>query len=409
MPQQDKYPMTPRRLRRRGSDPRPAEQSFPPSAWLDDSNKPDHEFKSDIFDEYLGGEGNDWNAPTSSPTQKSDFSKWLPLILIAVAGSAAFYRTIINGLAWASIGALAAAVICFIAVLVWWCWRVCGWLRKRGWSKAALLLAFVLAAAIIFFCSVMVVSAMASQPKYDKIINEGVTNFLPHTDHLIYRTRDGVNIYNAEGRMVGAEEISQSRLKYAILSIEDERYLFRFEGPIDFVATMRAIVMTVVRRRRQGGSTIQLQVAKMLMGLQRVGLEDKDVQTLLAFRLEQRITDPDEMLALYANLCQINGDRRGIADAAYNFFGVSDLRQLTIEQAALLAALLKSPTAFSPRTHPQAARERRDLVLFKMRELGHITEQEYQAAVRTEIRVEPNLNRNELLIRAANTLHGVSE
>lgn len=380
-----------------------------PSAWLGDSNEPGHEFKSDVFDEYLGGEGNDRNAPSSSLSPKSDLSKWLPLIVIAVAGSAAFYRTIINGLAWASIGALAAAVICFIAVLVWWCWRICAWLRKRGWSKVALLLAFVLAAAIIFFCSVMVVSAMASQPKYDKIINEGVANFLPHKDHLVYRTQDGVHIYNAEGRMVGAEEISQSRLRYAILSIEDERYLFRFEGPVDFVATVRAIVMTVVRRRRQGGSTIQLQVAKMLMGLQRVELEAKDVQTLLAFRLEQRITDPDKMLALYANLCQINGNRRGIADAAYNFFGISDLRQLTIEQAALLAALLKSPAAFNPRTHPQAARERRNLVLFKMRELGYITEQEYQAAVRTVIRVEPNLNRSELLIRAANSTHGVSQ
>lgn len=409
MQQQDKYPMTSRRLRRRGSDPRSVEQSTPPLAWLDDSNEPDHAFKSDIFDEYLGGEGKGWHAPASSPTQKSDFSKWLPLVVIAVAGSAAFYRTIINGLAWASIGALAAAVICFIVVLVWWCWRVCAWLRKRGWSKVALLLAFVLTAAIIFFGLVMIVSAMASQPKYDRIINEGVANFLPHKDHLVYRSRDGVLIYNAEGRMIGSEEISQSRLKYAILSIEDERYLLRFEGPVDFVATVRAIVMTVVRQRRQGGSTIQLQVAKMLMGLQRVGLEDKDVQTLLAFRLEQRITDPDEMLALYANLCRINGNRRGIADAAHNFFGVSDLRQLTIEQAALLAALLKSPSTFNPRTHPQAARQRRSLVLMKMRELGYITEQEYQAAVRTEIRVEPNLNRNELLIRAANTVHGVSE
>ncbi|MCA1626162.1 MAG: transglycosylase domain-containing protein [Acidobacteria bacterium] len=105
----------------------------------------------------------------------------------------------------------------------------------------------------------------------------------------------------------------------------------------------------------------------------------------------------------------MNGDRRGIADAAYNFFGVSDLRQLRVEQAALLAALLKSPSTFNPRTHPQAARKRRDLVLFKMRELDHITKQEYQAAVRTEVRVEPNLNRYELLIRAANSTHGVNE
>ncbi|MCA1626161.1 MAG: hypothetical protein LC778_20690 [Acidobacteria bacterium] len=230
----NKHPVTPRRLRRRGSEPRPAEQSSPTSACLGDSADPDHEFKSDIFDEYLGGEGNGRNVPASSSTPKSDLGQWLPLIVIAVAGSVAFYRTIINGLAWASIGALAAAVVFFIVVIVWWCWRICAWLRKRGWSKIALLLAFVLAAAIIFFCSVMAVSAMASQPKHDKIINEGVANFLPHIDHLVYRTRDGVHIYNAEGRMVSAAEISQSPLKYAILSIEDERYLFRFERPVGY-------------------------------------------------------------------------------------------------------------------------------------------------------------------------------
>ncbi len=179
-------------------------------------------------------------------------------------------------------------------------------------------------------------------------------------------------------------------VKQAFLSAEDQN--FYEHGGIDLFALARAAVTNVSNyvedKRLVGGSGITQQVAKNFSNLSEVTYERKIKEAILAYRIEQAKTK-DEILELYLNQIYLGAGTYGVAAAAMRYFGET-LDELTIAQAAYLAALPKAPTNYHPVRHHDAAVARRNWVIGRMAEDRVITPAQAAVAI-TEPLLAPNL------------------
>ena len=188
-------------------------------------------------------------------------------------------------------------------------------------------------------------------------------------------------------RLVALARIPQPVVD-AVLAAEDQRF-FEHHG-VDWVRLGGALLSNVrARRTVQGGSTLTQQLVKNLyVGSERT-LWRKLREALLAVLLELR-HDKSEILEAYLNQIYLgqNGALaiHGVERAAQHYFGKS-VEAVTLEEAALLAALIPAPNRYSPLRHAAQARKRRDLVLRLMREQGRITPDAERAAVAAPIRL----------------------
>jgi len=180
-------------------------------------------------------------------------------------------------------------------------------------------------------------------------------------------------------------------LQHAVIAIEDRR--FESHPGFDPLGILRALVANVRQGEVvQGGSTITQQLAKNLYHAQdRRTVAQKIWETLSAISLEMARTK-QAILERYLNEVYLaqRGPMAivGVGAAAHHYFG-KEVRYLDLPESALLAGLIQSPGRYHPYRHPDAARERRDLVLQAMREAGFITEEERQAAAAAPLRLRP--------------------
>ena len=179
-------------------------------------------------------------------------------------------------------------------------------------------------------------------------------------------------------------------LRDAVLAAEDSRFYSHFG--IDFIGVMRALRENLRRMRIvQGGSTITQQLAKNFFLTPKKSFWRKLREAELAVLLELRFTK-EEILEAYLNKIYFGqeGPRGiyGVEDAA-DFYFSKDVGDLTLEEAALLTGIIRSPHRYSPLRMADAARERRDWVLFRMATLGMISAEEEQRASATPIRTNP--------------------
>jgi len=167
---------------------------------------------------------------------------------------------------------------------------------------------------------------------------------------------------------------------YAFLSAEDKGFYDHFG--IDLWAVTRAMVTNIANlgrsRRPIGASTITQQVAKNFLLTNELSYERKIKEAILAMRIESAFTK-DRILELYLNEIYLGFGSYGVAAASLNYFD-KPLDQLTIAEAAYLAALPKAPNNYHPTRKYAAAIVRRNWVLSQMRKNGYITEAEEQAA-----------------------------
>ncbi|MCL6521468.1 MAG: PBP1A family penicillin-binding protein [Firmicutes bacterium] len=173
----------------------------------------------------------------------------------------------------------------------------------------------------------------------------------------------------------------------AFVAIEDRRF-YQHHG-IDVVRTLGALVNDLRGGSLQGGSTITQQLARTLysqVGTERT-LERKIREALVALALERQYSK-QQILEMYLNLIYFGHSAYGIQAAARAYFDV-DASRLTLAQAATLAALPKGPNLYEPIGHPQAALQRRNLVLDAMAEAGYISTSEAEAAKRQPLGVHP--------------------
>ena len=166
----------------------------------------------------------------------------------------------------------------------------------------------------------------------------------------------------------------------AFLSAEDKN--FYYHPGIDPVGIMRAVLINVKNfaqgRRLVGASTVTQQVAKNFLLTSDVTLKRKIKEAILAFRIERALSKK-RILELYLNEIYLGFGSYGVATAALNYFNKS-LDNLTISEAAFLAALPKAPNNYNPLKNSSGARARRDWVIGRMLEDEAITFEEARQA-----------------------------
>jgi penicillin-binding protein 1A len=186
--------------------------------------------------------------------------------------------------------------------------------------------------------------------------------------------------YAVERRVFVPESAIPRRVINAILAAEDKNF-YKHPG-VDFVAVARAALANVSNylrgRRPVGASTITQQVAKNFLLTNEVSYERKIKEAILAFRIEE-VLSKDRILELYLNQIYLGYRSYGVAAAALNYFNKS-LDELTIAEAAYLAALPKAPNNYHPIRRREAAITRRNWVIGRLFEDGFISAAEAAAA-----------------------------
>lgn len=170
----------------------------------------------------------------------------------------------------------------------------------------------------------------------------------------------------------------------AFLAAEDDNF-YNHEG-IDYYGIMRAFIVNLKEGRLvQGGSTITQQVAKSFLLTKERTFSRKIKDLLLARKIEQKFSK-EEILFLYLNQVYLGGGYYGVKAALKGYFN-KELEDATPAESALVAGLLVAPGRYSPYVNPQYAKVRQTYVLKRMFETNKITEEEYQAALKEDIKM----------------------
>ena len=179
------------------------------------------------------------------------------------------------------------------------------------------------------------------------------------------------------------------RVKDAFLSAEDKNF-YEHRG-IDVAAIVQAAVRNVGRavhgERMTGASTITQQVAKNLLVGNERSLDRKVREAILALRMEKALSKA-RILEIYLNQIFLGERSYGVAAAAYNYFG-KPLVELSVAEAAYLAALPKAPNNYHPVRNHESALERRNWVIGQMRENGRVTAEEALRAAAEPLAMRP--------------------
>ena len=219
---------------------------------------------------------------------------------------------------------------------------------------------------------------------------EALTDYHPKIPLRVY-TADGALIgeYGEERRAVVHIQDVPPVLKHAILAAEDDRF-YQHSG-VDFLGILRAAGANLATGgKRQGASTITMQVARNFFLTREKTISRKLYEILLAFKIEQNLTK-DQILEVYINQIFLGRRAYGFAVASQTYFG-KPLRDLSVAEAAMLAGLPRAPSAYNPIVNPKRAALRQQYVLRRMTELGFITPTEQQQAIDTPLKVATGNN-----------------
>ncbi|MCL2657015.1 MAG: penicillin-binding protein 1A [Betaproteobacteria bacterium] len=216
---------------------------------------------------------------------------------------------------------------------------------------------------------------------------------LPSLDTLTdYRPRIPLRVFTADGQLIGEygeerrtftkiQEVSET-VKHAILAAEDDR--FYEHGGVDIGGFIRAAAANLVSGgKRQGASTITMQVARNFFLSREKTFSRKLYEVLLALKIEKNLSK-DQILEIYFNQIYLGQRAYGFAAASQTYYG-KPLKELSVAEAAMLAGLPKAPSAYNPISNPERANLRQHYVLRRMRELRMITDAEYSAALEEKL------------------------
>jgi penicillin-binding protein 1A len=243
---------------------------------------------------------------------------------------------------------------------------------RRFWFPAVLLLAIAAGG--------LTGIVAAYQLNYSRAANE-VASLATYRPSVVTR------IYADDGKTVIGEFALEKRipLKYeeltpvmrnAILAIEDARF-YDHVG-IDPIRIVGVVIKNATTGSREGGSTLTQQLAKNLFLSKEQTLKRKMNEWLLALQIERYYTK-NQIMEMYANHIFLGAGAYGVEAGAQTYFG-KQAKDLSLEEAALLAGIPKAPGDYSPTIHPKEARERRNIVLDQMAKYGFASQAEVEAA-----------------------------
>ena len=259
---------------------------------------------------------------------------------------------------------------------------------KRGRGRLLLRAGLLMLALGALACVVATAGALYAFHRYGRDLPD-------HRMLAGYEPPVATRIYAADGSPL-AEFAAQRRafvpieavpplLRHAFLAAEDRNFYSHFG--IDPVGVVRAAIANLGAigqgRRLQGASTITQQVAKNFLLSSEVSWQRKIREAILAIRIENAL-DKDRIFELYLNEIYLGFGSYGVAAAALNYFDKA-LDELTLAEAAYLAALPKAPNNYHPTRRRQAAIERRNWVIARMAEEGFVGAGEAAAAQGVEL------------------------
>ncbi len=206
------------------------------------------------------------------------------------------------------------------------------------------------------------------------------------------KSDEPLRVYTVEGELI--QEFGDKRriplpyakfpktLVNAFISAEDDRF-FEHSG-VDYKGMSRAFInMVRTGTRGQGGSTITMQLARNLFLTKKKTFKRKLLEIFLAFKIERELTKP-QIMERYLNYIYLGNRSYGVQAASNVYYGVN-LSQLSLAQIAMIAGLPKAPSRYNPVINPKRALLRRNYVLGRMLDLGHVTKEQYQKAKDEEI------------------------
>jgi len=225
----------------------------------------------------------------------------------------------------------------------------------------------------------------------DKAAIRGIGTMSQATTLLDASDRHAFTIYEEQRIDVPLSRVSPHLIR-ALIAVEDQR--FYDHSGVDIVRVAGA-ALTNVRRGRaaQGGSTLTQQLARQIFLTPEKTVTRKMKEIFLARRLEKEF-EKDEILELYLNKVYFGAGLYGAEAASMGYFGKT-AAELDVAEAALLAGLVKSPSAYAPTTDLKRATSRRNLVLRTMLESRAIDKATYARAVRAPVHLEDSLRRAE--------------
>ncbi len=159
----------------------------------------------------------------------------------------------------------------------------------------------------------------------------------------------------------------------AVIAVEDHR--FYDHGPVDFIAIARALYVNLTNwELREGGSTITQQVAKNVIFSQEETFTRKLGEIFAAYDLEKNYSK-NEIFELYVNTSYFGDGYYGIYDASMGYYN-KEPKDLTLDEASMLAGVPNAPSVYAPTVNPDLAKERQEHVLNKMVEYGYISSED---------------------------------
>ncbi len=214
---------------------------------------------------------------------------------------------------------------------------------------------------------------------------ESLSEYKPSLTSYVYDRKGEViaRLFLENRVWVKLEDISPYLIK-SVLAAEDAEF---YEHPgLNIAAIGRALIKDILHMRIvQGGSTITQQLARNVFLSPKRTLERKIKEAILALRLERRYTK-DEILEMYLNHIYWGHGAYGIYAAAKTYFGKHP-RDLTLAESAMLAGIIAAPEYYSPIRHFQRAKARQRYVINRLKELGWITDDEAQIALREKLNI----------------------
>lgn len=166
-----------------------------------------------------------------------------------------------------------------------------------------------------------------------------------------------------ERRIIVNYEDIPPYLQMAILAAEDDQF-YNHSG-VNYFSNIRAVYRDILKMRKsEGASTITQQLARMLLGSYEKTFDRKIKELLIAWKIEKQYSK-QQILTLYCNQHNMGRGIYGVAAAADSYFG-RQLKDLTLEECAMIAGLPRNPTRYSPRLYPEAALMRRNFILDRM-------------------------------------------
>ncbi|BAY23979.1 1A family penicillin-binding protein [Calothrix sp. NIES-2100] len=211
-------------------------------------------------------------------------------------------------------------------------------------------------------------------------------NFFPSETTYIYDIKGKLlaRIHGEANRQVAPLDAISPNLKRAVLASEDSSF-YEHHG-INPVGIGRAAITNLTSGDvREGGSTITMQLVKNLFLSQKRAVTRKIAEAVLAIRLEQ-VLSKDHILEMYLNQVYWGHNNYGVQTAARTYFNKS-AANLTLGEAAMMAGLIPAPEEFSPFVNMKLAKQRQKEVLGRMLELNWISQQEYNDALKQQIKL----------------------